>query len=71
MRGRYTAGFATIPADIDLIAVEMVSDMFHNVARDNSIQSESLADYSYTLGSQSGQAVDWQRRLEKYRRWLP
>lgn len=69
----YTAGFATIPADIDLIALEMVVALFHNVARDNSIQSQSLGDFSETMVLTSGstRSFDWQRRLEKYRRWLP
>ena len=45
----YTAGYATIPDDIEIAANEIVQGMFNRRKHDGVMKSEKLGDYSYTL----------------------
>lgn len=49
----YTAGYTTVPADIQLAVNMMAAFMFANRERGMPMQSESLADYSFSLMSSS------------------
>lgn len=72
MQVAYTAGFATVPYDIEQVALSMIADEFNGRGRDTRLQSESLEGYSYAY---QGQAIDampeWTRRLARYVRHLP
>jgi hypothetical protein len=51
----YTAGYATVPADLTLAANELVAWLRMTSKRGGMpLQSESLADYSYTLAALQG-----------------
>ena len=72
----YTAGLATVPADVDGVALEMISAEWNAAISDPLLQSESIGSYSYTLtaarlDSGTTAAKNWQKRLAGYRRWLP
>jgi len=45
------AGYETIPDDIELTAIEMVSSIFSSRSVNQNIASESIGDYSYSLSS--------------------
>ncbi len=45
----YTAGFATIPADVQEACVAYVQDLYQSELLNNNVKSESLGPYSYTL----------------------
>lgn len=62
----YRAGFATVPADLDMLCQEMAATGFSLSKRDQSVQSETLGDYSYTL--MSGVALN-DNQLAVVRRW--
>lgn len=71
----YIAGFATVPADIEIVALQMVAEEFNQAGRDETLASESLDGYSYSRTAQAGAAIesrrDWRARLDKYVRLLP
>jgi hypothetical protein len=54
----YTAGYAdgSIPADLEQIAIMIVADLYHAGEHDGTLKSESLGDYSYTRGGDSGES---------------
>ena len=60
--GRYnylahvTAGWSTIPDDIEQFCIEMVQTMWNNRGKDQSLQSESLGDYSYSRAATPAEA---------------
>lgn len=47
---QYTAGYSTVPYDVQQATEELAKAMFHARNRDESRNSESLGDYSYTSG---------------------
>ena len=49
----YTAGYATIPDDINYAARVMIAEAYHLGKRDTSLQSESIGEYSYTLADRA------------------
>lgn len=66
----YTAGFSTVPFDVEQVALSMIADEFSSRGRDTKLTSESLEGYSYNYGKLEGNP-EWQRRLAKYQRILP
>jgi len=52
----YTGGYATasVPLDLQQIAIDMTCFLYRERNRDRGIQSESLGNYSYTLGNVYG-----------------
>ncbi len=46
----YTGGFATIPADLEQIAIEIVGTVFKKRKLNENVKSEKIGDYEYTLG---------------------
>jgi hypothetical protein len=47
----YVGGYETIPYDIEQVCLEAAGQMYRDRKRDRGVQSESLGDYSYSLGS--------------------
>lgn len=58
----YTAGYATVPADLEQICIEIAADLYRERKQDKTITSESLGDYNYT---QAGVAELLTGRIEK------
>lgn len=46
---RYTAGYSTIPDDLQLAACAVVKSIFDSSTTDGNLKSERIGDYSYTL----------------------
>tara|TARA_Y100000310_G_scaffold344956_1_gene460767 strand:+ start:13690 stop:14535 length:846 start_codon:yes stop_codon:yes gene_type:complete len=44
----YTGGYATIPADLEQIAIEITAEVFQSRTTNNTLKSEKIGDYSYT-----------------------
>lgn len=47
----YNGGFETVPYDIEQVCLEAAAQLYRDRKRDRGVQSESLGDYSYSLGS--------------------
>lgn len=54
---QYTAGYAVVPAQLQLAANMLVARMRQVAQFGTAMQSESVKDYSYTLGSPSGNSI--------------
>ena len=64
----YNGGYATIPADLEQTAIEIISDVFESRGINANLKSEKIGDYSYTLGdiqtavaSKADQLAIWKR----------
>lgn len=69
----YTAGFSSVPADMELVLLELVKDQWDGTKRDASLKSERLGDYAYAIGEMD-KAIDFNGHasvLDKYRRFRP
>jgi hypothetical protein len=62
----YTAGYASVPDDIEQACIEIAAMMYRDRRRDSGLASESLGDYSYTRANRaevdavmSGLLADW------------
>jgi len=56
-RFSYTAGYATIPSDLEEACLELCSYIF-NDKKNKGMQSESLAEYSYTKVARTGNVIE-------------
>ncbi|GAG40998.1 unnamed protein product, partial [marine sediment metagenome] len=68
----YTAGFGTVPYDVEQVVIELTAEMFKASKIDTNLKSERLGDYAYQLadvtsGSSSRRAV-WVDRLSAHRK---
>src|ERR1700693_2984505 len=54
-RIQYTAGFATVPEDVQQAVTELVAGWFAERGRDMSLQSEDTGTYKYTVAALNGQ----------------
>ena len=59
---QYTAGFETVPADLQQVCIEVAADLYRERKQDKTITSESLGDSSYT---QAGVAELLEGRMGK------
>jgi hypothetical protein len=59
---QYTAGFETVPADLEQACIEIAADLYRERKQDKTITSESLGDYNYT---QAGVAELLEGRMGK------
>lgn len=59
---QYTAGFETVPADLQQVCIEIAADLYRERKQDKTITSENLGDYSYT---QAGVAELLEGRMGK------
>ncbi len=71
----YNAGYVVIPADLHMAATRLSADILGGVGQAGNIQSEKIADYSYTLSaSATGQDAiinkGYASILAKYRRMV-
>jgi len=66
----YTGGYATIPDDLEQIAIELVAEAFNARGKDTSLQSESIGSYSYVNRALEGpQGKVFRDRLEQWKRY--
>lgn len=75
---QYTAGFESLPADLEQVVLTLIKSSYDGTKRDGSVISERLGDYAYQLaqeavsGGVSGASITSQLPvLERYRRMLP
>jgi hypothetical protein len=71
---RYTAGYATTPADLEQICIDLVNVYYRSRERDTSVKSEKLGDHSITfIDGGAGGARDIPshiaKRLAPYMKW--
>lgn len=64
----YNGGYATIPDDLEFIAIEMVANMFHNRNVNRSVKSEKIGDYAYTTGEVMSALDSVKDQLNMWRR---
>lgn len=48
----YSAGYSTIPPMLEQVCIELAAEMFQEHARDSTLASESLGDYSWSAAAQ-------------------
>lgn len=72
IRVRYTAGFSTIPEDIQQVCANLVVHAF-DAAESGALQSEDLGDYAYTLATDAIDSLPIRDRqiLSMYRNRRP
>jgi hypothetical protein len=67
---RYTAGYATTPADLEQICIDLVNTYYRGRKRDMSVKSEKLSDHSITFVDGSfGLPKEIRIRLAPYKKW--
>jgi len=63
----YTAGYATVPDDVEQAAIEVASMLYRDRRRDGNLQSESLGDYSYSRASVSEMNAKLDALLDRWK----
>ena len=63
----YDAGYATIPDDLEQVAIEVAADLYHERKQDRTVGSESLGDYNYSRISVSELLMNRWDKLQAYR----
>ena len=48
---KYTAGYATTPADLEQICIDLTKVYYDSRDRDDGLESEKIGDYSYKVGN--------------------
>lgn len=71
---RYTAGYSTIPADLEQICIDLAQLYYKSKDYDTTIKAEKLADHTITFADEGGGGArdipqHIQRRLAPYKRW--
>jgi len=70
---KYTAGYTTIPANLEQICIDLVKTYYDGKSRDSALTAEKIGDYSYKTASESGSGggnlpTSILERLSSYRR---
>ncbi len=66
---RYTAGFATTPADLEQICIELTLVYYYGRKRDRAMEQEKIGDYMYKVQSGvGGIPPELQDRLSRFRK---
>jgi hypothetical protein len=65
VRVSYTAGYATTPADLEMVVLDLITRTWDIMQRDRTLQSERLADYAWTARDML-KDKDIQQRLSPY-----
>jgi len=65
---KYRAGYTELPADLTGICCDLVKSYIDNQTINQSMQSESLGDYSYSIKDNVPSAI--YKRLEKFKHYL-
>ena len=63
----YTAGYATVPDDIEQAAIEVASMLYRDRRRDGNLQSEGLGDYSYSRATVAEMNAKLDSLLERWK----
>ena len=66
---KYTAGYATTPADLEQACIDLVKYYYDARQKDFSVNSKKLGDYSFTLKAESI-PDDIKVRLDAYKRYI-
>lgn len=71
---RYTAGYATIPTDLEQICIDLVQLYYKSRTVDTSVKAERLDDHAITYADDGGGGArdiprHLRRRLASYKRW--
>jgi len=67
---RYTAGYATVPDDLEQVCIEITHKMYHERTHDPSLASESLGGYSYSKAVNTSVPDSIKETLLKWKRYL-
>ena len=65
----YNAGYAELPADLEMIARIMVADAFNARKLDGNLESERLGDHSWKRAASDAAEAERDRLLDPWRRW--
>jgi len=63
----YTAGYTTVPDDLEQITIEIAADIYNDRQADRNNSSESLGDFTSTRASYADVAERYANRLNGYR----
>ena len=63
----YTAGYATVPDDIEQAAIEVASMLYRDRRRDGNLQSEGLGDYNYSRATVAEMNAKLDSLLERWK----
>ena len=67
---RYTAGYATTPADLEQICIDLVNVYYRGRKKDMTVKSERLGDHSITMAEGSRDLpASIAKSLAPYKRW--
>ena len=70
----YTAGFGTVPYDVEQVVIELAAEMFKGARLDTNLKSERLGDYAYQLADQvsgtSSRRAGWVDRLTAHKKMV-
>jgi len=70
----YTAGFDTVPYDVEQVVIELTAEMFKASKIDTNLKSERLGDYAYELADatsgSSSRRASWVDRLSAHRKMV-
>ena len=64
---QYEGGYATIPSDLEQVAIEIAADLYRDRLADRTLASENLGDYSYTRSNVADMIQSRSHRLDAYR----
>ena len=64
---QYTAGFETVPDDLEQVTLEIAGDIFRERLQDRTLQAESLGDYNYTQAAIADLLAERVAKLDHYR----
>jgi hypothetical protein len=63
----YTAGYGTVPDDLEQIAIEIAADIYNDRTNERNVTSESLGDYTYTRAGTAELLASYVDKLAAYR----
>lgn len=63
----YTAGYATVPDDIEQACIEVASMLYRDRRRDGNLQSEGLGDYNYSRATVAEMNAKLDSLLERWK----
>ena len=64
---QYTAGFETVPDDLEQVGLEVAGDIFRERLQDRTLQQESLGDYNYTQAAIADLLAERVAKLDHYK----
>ena len=64
---QYTAGFESVPDDLEQVTLEIAGDIFRERLQDRTLQSESLGEYNYTQAAIADLLAERVAKLDHYK----